>query len=197
MFTSEDVLFPEIFEITLGSEKGKYLVPQQGVVSGLNLGRRWKGKVEFLSNDLLNCRLDRVIFRQSDLYRSWKISQISLRGVVEKSFELKVVWKVVCNVDAVLCNGKKVWTLPREPAEQGKPVCYIADVNLVRMRSEWEKFVSSKSAKISVFQRLHKSSICSPTVNVGVGVSLRSLDGSGIVSVTGWAGLLRAPQIAP
>jgi len=45
MFTSGDVLFPEIFEITLGSEKGKYLVPQQGVVSGLNLGRRWKGKV--------------------------------------------------------------------------------------------------------------------------------------------------------
>jgi len=38
MFTSGDVLFPEIFEITLGSEKGKYLVPQQGVVSGLNLG---------------------------------------------------------------------------------------------------------------------------------------------------------------
>lgn len=116
---------------------------------------------------------------------------------MEKSFELKVVWKVVCNVDAVLCNGKKVWTLPREPAEQGKPVCYVADVNLVRKRSEWEKFVSSKSAKISVFQRLHKSSICSPTVNVGVGVWLRSLDGSGIVSVTGWAGLLCARQIAP
>jgi len=56
------------------------------------------------------------------------------------------------------------------------PVCYIADVNLVRMRSEWKKFVSSKSAKISVFQRLHKSSICSPAVNFGVGVSLRSLD---------------------
>jgi hypothetical protein len=36
MFTSGDVLFPEIFEITLGSEKGKYLVPQQGVVSGLS-----------------------------------------------------------------------------------------------------------------------------------------------------------------
>src|SRR5271166_1834131 len=129
MFTSGDVLFPEIFEITLGSEKGKYLVPQQGVVSGLNLGRRWKGKVEFLSNDLLNCRLDRVIFRQSDLYRSWKISQISLRGVVEKSFELKVVWKVVCNVDAVLCNGKKVWTLPREPAEQGSP-CAISRMSI-------------------------------------------------------------------
>src|SRR5271166_3798800 len=108
MFTSGDVLFREIFEITLGSEKGKYLVPQQGVVSGLNLGRRWKGKAEFLSNDLLNCRPDRVIFRQSDLYRSWKISQISLRGVVKKSFELKVVWKVVCNVDAVLCNGKNM-----------------------------------------------------------------------------------------
>src|SRR5260370_39379652 len=196
MFTSGDVLFPEIFEITLGSEKGKHLVPQEGVVSGLNRGRRWKGKVEFMSNALLSCSLDRVIFRQSDLYRSWNISQISLRGVVEKSFELKVVWKVVCNVDAVLCNGKKVWTLPREPAEQGKPVCYIADVNLVRMRSEWEKFVSSKSAKISVFQRLHKSSICSPTVNVGV--SLRSLDGSGIVSVTGSAGFMRpGRQIGP
>src|SRR5271165_1413764 len=28
MFTSGDVLFPEIFEITLGSEKGKYLLPE-------------------------------------------------------------------------------------------------------------------------------------------------------------------------
>src|SRR6266403_2470737 len=152
MFTSGDVLFPEIFKITLGAEKGKHLVPQQGVVSGLNLGRRWKGKVEFLSNDLLNCRLDRVIFRQSDLYRSWKISQISLRGVVEKSFELKVVWKVVCNVDAVLCNGKKVWTLPREPAEQGKPVCYIADVNLVRMRSEWKNLFPVKVLRYLSFK---------------------------------------------
>src|SRR5260370_8375367 len=91
MFTSGDVLFPEIFEITLGSEKGKHLVPQQGVVSGLNLGRRWKGKVEFLSNDLLNCRLDRVIFRQSDLYRSCTFSQLTLRADVERTFALTLV----------------------------------------------------------------------------------------------------------
>ena len=120
MFTSGDVLFPEIFEITLGSEKGKYLAPQQGVVSGLNLGRRWKGKVEFLSNDLLNCRLDRVIFRQSDLYRSWKISQISLRGVVEKSFELKVVWKVVLQRRCCALQRKKSMDIAQRTGRAGK-----------------------------------------------------------------------------